>query len=429
MQAQLFVTVGADKGRVFDVPVHDSSFVGRSRSAAFCLNDAGVSRIHCQIEFDGNTIRVADLKSTHGTFVNDQRVEGQQELHSGDLIRVGSTLLLLLCRDASEQSTLDPMHMPVPAAAEVPRNTPPEIEWAPAAPVARAAQPENIDELVGTTLASYQVGAIVAKGHTGVVFRARDGRTGKEVALKVLQPQFSTTEEDKQRFGRAMRTMLPLRHPNLVAIHNAGKSGLYRWIAMEFVDGESLRQRIQRLGVAGMLDWRQVHRIAVDISRALEYAHSKKIIHRNITPTNILIRTEDKVAKLGDLMLVKALEGNLAADVTHLGELVGDVSYLSPEGTLGQGSLDGRSDIYSLGATLYTALTGRPPFEAGTPARLIRKIQEQAPKRPSECQNYLPGLIDALVLRMLDKRPENRFQTAAELLAELERIRSVLGMA
>ncbi len=177
---------------------------------------------------------------------------------------------------------------------------------------------------------------MIARGATGTVFRATAAKDGQTVALKVLQPEFSKNEEEMQRFVRAMKTVLALRHPNLVALYGAGKTGPYCWVAMGYVEGESMTQVIQRIGVAGMLDWRYGCRVAVHIGRALEYAHGQSVIHRNVTPQNILLRTADKTAKLGDLMLAKALEGALAQQITRPGELVGDVGYMAPQRRAGE---------------------------------------------------------------------------------------------
>ncbi len=225
--------------------------------------------------------------------------------------------------------------------------------------------------LVGQTLSHYALDSILAKGATGVVFRARDVNDGQVVAFKALRAEFAKNEEDMQRFVRGMKTVLPLRHPNLVTLLAAGKTGAYCWMAMEYVEGESMTQVIQRLGVAGMLDWRYGYRVAVHIARALDYAHSQSIIHRNVTPANILFRTEDKTAKLGDLMLAKALEGNLAQQITRPGELVGDVAYMAPERTRGAGAPDGPADLYGLGATVYAQITGRPPFSGSSVVDLL----------------------------------------------------------
>lgn len=207
----------------------------------------------------------------------------------------------------------------------------------------------RLHELAGTTLSHFEVGPVVARGQTGIVFHARDFKDERVVALKVLWPEFSRADDEKRRFIRAMKTMLPVRYPNLVTVYNAGKTGPYCWIAMEYVEGESLTGVIRRIGVANMLDWRYALRVADHVAQALAFAHQRQIVHRNIQPSNILVQHGDKVSKLGDLMLAKALEGGLAEQITRPGELLGDVRYLSPEQTGGSRTTDARSDIYGLG--------------------------------------------------------------------------------
>jgi serine/threonine-protein kinase len=248
------------------------------------------------------------------------------------------------------------------------------------------------------------------------------------VALKVLQPEFSRNDDEMQRFIRAMKTVLPLRHPNIVTLLGAGKTGLFCWVAMEYIEGESMTQVIQRIGVAGMLDWKYGYRVAVHIARALEYAHSQSIVHRNVTPSNILWRQEDKTALLGDLILAKALEGSLAQQVTRPGELLGDVGYMAPERTRGTGDIDGRADIYGLGATVYALIAGRPPFSAMSLPELIMKIRNADPEKPKKFQMAIPDLFQGTVLKMMAKRPEERFQTARELLSDLERVGRFAGV-
>src|SRR5262249_51465068 len=243
-----------------------------------------------------------------------------------------------------------------------PIKAPPPSPLVPDVPTKSAPLPvKNLTELAGKPLGYFAISNVIAKGRTGVVFRAVDARDGKDVALKVLLPEFSKNDDEMQRFIRGMKTVLPLRHPNLVAVYGAGKSGTFCWMAMEYIEGESLTQVIQRIGTAGMLDWRNALRVAVHVGRALDYAQQHAIIHRNITPPNILVQTSDKRTLLGDLMLAKALEGSLAQQITRPGEIVGDLAYMSPERTAGTADVDGRSDLYSLGATIYALLTGRPP--------------------------------------------------------------------
>jgi serine/threonine-protein kinase len=227
----------------------------------------------------------------------------------------------------------------------------------------------------------------------------------------------------------ALKTVLPLRHPNLVTLYGAGKTGPFCWVAMEYVDGESMTAVIQRIGVAGMLDWKHGYRVAVQIARALEYAHGESVIHRNVTPTNILWRHSDKAAKLGDLMLAKALEGTLAQQITRPGELLGDVAYMAPERTRGTADVDGRADLYGLGATVYALIAGRPPFTAGSLPELISKIRTAEPDKPKKYQMAIPDLFQGTVMKLLGKRPEERFQKASDLLADLERVGKLAGVS
>jgi serine/threonine protein kinase len=403
MALQLVVIAGPDRGRSFPLTPAAPLLVGRGKDTPTRLTDPHVSRVHCQVQLDGDRAVVVDRGSSAGTFVNGARVT-QQVLQPGDVLRVGETELRL---DGGEQTTLPP-----PSAA------------APAAPPA-----ERLTELVGRSLSHYEVGEVLARGHAGVVFGARDTQEDRVVALKVLWPEFAKNDDEMQRFIRAMKTMLPLRHPNLVALYGAGKTGPYCWVAMEFVQGESLTDVIQRVGVGNMLDWRYALRVALHVGRALEFAHERQIVHRDITPRNILIQEVDKVAKLGDLMLAKALEGTPAEQITRPGELIGDVRYMSPERARGSsGTVDGRSDLYSLGATLYHVLTGRPPLEGDGLVDTLAKIRQAEPVRPTKYQLAIPAQFEGTVLRLLAKRPEDRYQSATDLLKDLEWVAKLQGV-
>jgi serine/threonine-protein kinase len=260
------------------------------------------------------------------------------------------------------------------------------------------------------------------------VFHATDLKDNRSVALKVLLPEFAQDEEDMQRFVRAMKTVLPLRHPNLVTLYGAGKVGPHCWVAMEYLAGENLTEVIARIGVAGMLDWRHAFRVAVHVGRALAYAHGRQILHRNVTPKNIILEATTKTPKLGDLMLAKALEGAMAQPITRPGELVGAVEYMSPERTRGVAEVDGRSDLYGLGATVYALLTGRPPFQGTTLVEKITRIRQTAPAPPTQYQRSIPARFEGVVLRLLAKDLEDRHQTADDLVAELERIGKSQGV-
>jgi serine/threonine protein kinase len=398
---KLIVTAGPDKGQSFALAPGSTLQVGRSQAASARLTDPTVSRVHSEIEAAGGKVVLHNI-SANGSSVNGESVSERVLLH-GDVIRVGNSELRFV-GEAAEVST----EMIAPVAA-----------------VPATGDPSG---MISKMVSHYLIESVIARGTAGTVFKARDSRDATPVALKILQSEFSQNEEDMQRFVRAMKTMLPIKHPNIVQILAAGRTGPWCWIAMEYVEGESLTKVIQRIGVANMLDWKHVYRVAVHIGQALEYAHGQAIVHRNVTPQNILLRTSDKVAKLGDLMLAKALEGVMAKDVTKPGALIGDIAYMAPERTTGgAGAIDGRSDLYGLGATLYALLTGHPPFAGTSLPEVILKIRTAEPEKPKKYCMTIHDQFQGTVLKLLEKRPGDRHQTAAELLDDLKRVGRFAG--
>ena len=380
--------------------------LGRSSEASYHVNDMRVSRFHCSINADGDNVIVTDNGGSGGLLVNGAAVKSQTLRH-GDTFQVGETLIRYLTGPYSETAPLRNL------------STPAEYD---------SKATDQLAELSGRTLSRYRIGEVLGKGTSGMVFEAADTESGQTVALKIMQPAFSKNEEDMQRFVRAMRTMKPLQHPHLVEVYTAGKSGPYCWIAMELVAGESLTAVIKRIGIANTMDWKYAFRVAVHIGRALSYAQEHGIIHRDITPANILVRSSDKMVKLGDLMLAKALEGANAQQITKPGELVGDINYMSPERTSGNAAaVDHRSDLFSLGATCYTLLAGKPPFQGANLIETITKIRTGEPPRLAGLQIGVPGSFEGAVFKLLAKKPSDRYQSADELLTDLERIGKLAG--
>ena len=412
MSLQLFVLAGPDKDRVYDLKEGADLMLGRGTQSCYQVTDPSVSRTHCQVLLQDGQTTVVCKGGSGGTLVNGKKIQ-QQQLKPGDILQVGGTQLRLQIDDPAGATTLGGL-APQPAVQK-------------AAPAGDVGQ---LEALVGTTLAHYEIGTgpIIGRGSTSIVFHATDTHDQRPVALKVLLPEISQDEDELQRFVRAMKTVLPLRHPHLITLYAAGKTGPFCWAAMEYIAGENLTEVIQRIGVAGMLDWRYAFRIAVQIGQALAYAHEQKIIHRNVTPKNIIVDAASKDAKLGDLMKAKALEGILAKQITRPGELIGDVAYMSPERTRGATDIDGRADIYGLGATVYALLTGRPPFEGATLVEKITRIRKDEPVKPTKYQLSIPAQFEGAVLKMLAKRPEDRYETADELIAELQRIGKFHGV-
>jgi serine/threonine protein kinase len=398
MDPKLTLVGGPDNdSRSFTFKVGQPFIIGRGRDSHTRIQDPRVSRIHCRVEWEGDQAFVRDEGSPAGTYVNGQRVS-RTRLRSGSVIQIGDTLLRFEV-GTFDQPTIAPKRVERPVA------TPPPLT-----------------ELVGKTLASFKVERIITPTRSGMVYQGHDVKTGEPAAIKVLAPDLIRLDEQKRRFVRAMKTMLPLRHDHLIRILNAGKSGPFCWVAMEYIDGESLKQVIQRVGVNNMLDWRESWRIAIHVARALQYAFEKNVVHRNLTPTNILRRKSDKRYLLGDLMLAKALDGLLSDQVTEPGRFVGELAYMAPERTYSGSEVDHRADLYSLGATLYWLVTGQPPFTGESFGELLRQVRDRIPQPPREFSISIQSDFSDLILRLLAKRPDERPGTPAILILELERI-------
>jgi serine/threonine-protein kinase len=271
-------------------------------------------------------------------------------------------------------------------------------------------------------LAHYDLGAILGQGHCGFVFQATDRHTGAQVALKVLHDHFPKNEAEMQRFVRTLKAGIPLQHCNLVTVLGAGRSGSHCWIAQEEVVGETAAQVIQRQANVGVGHWHQAWRVAVHLARALQTAHQHGFIHRNITPANVLFRQDGQQWKLNDLLLSKALEGSLIRQISLRGRIQNELAYFAPEQTYPAPVIDIRTDLYSAGAVVYALLTGRPPLAGISMAETMAKIRQQEPTKPTEFEPFLPDEFEAILLKMLAKKPDDRFPSATELLAELDRL-------
>jgi serine/threonine protein kinase len=427
MAWRLLVIDGADWGRAYPLPVSGPLTIGNGQGDADVgLHDLYVTRLHCRIVVDGGRIEVADQGSPQGTLVNGRKVE-RQEIHAGDVLRVGNSHLRLEEGEAE----------PVPASAGVPADPDPPGPDAPDPadpPGPPQLPPDRLEELTGHTLGHFQIGPVLGRGHYGLVFQARyqgprraPAGTG-HVALKVLSPLFPQGGEEMRTFARVLKDMLALRHPNLVAVLLAGKTGPYCWIARELVEGDSLTAAIDP---GGKPNWKRALRVAVHIARALDYACRRRLVHGNVTPQNILYSDGLKVAKLADLLLSTALEGSRLQLSVLEGKLLAELPYLAPEQTPGEAAVvDICTDIHGLGAVVYGLLTGRPPFHADDPADVLEQIRTRVPVRPRELSSDpgIPEPFEVIVLRMLAKRPEDRFSTPAELLAELVPLAQNLGV-
>ena len=273
---------------------------------------------------------------------------------------------------------------------------------------------QRLKEALG---AAYTIEGEIGRGGMGVVYRARDERLQRRVAIKVLPPELAYQKDIRERFTREAQTAARLSHPNIVPIPDVGTGTGLVYFVMGYVEGESLGARIKR---RGKLPPDEARRIMKETADALSAAHSLSIIHRDIKPDNILLEGTRGRVMVTDFGIAKAASHSSSATLTGIGVAIGTPQFMSPEQAAGEREIDGRSDLYSLGVVSYQMLTGELPFNAPTVAGILMKqITEVAPilhlTRPD-----VPEDLSLAVARCLEKDPENRWPTADTLRRSLE---------
>jgi tRNA A-37 threonylcarbamoyl transferase component Bud32 len=262
----------------------------------------------------------------------------------------------------------------------------------------------------------YRLKRLIAKGGMAEVWEAVDDILGRPVAVKILHPHLAADESFRERFRREAIAAARLAHPSVVATFDTGTDEGITFIVMELVDAPTLRQVLNETGP--MVPGRVVH-IGAQVADALQYAHKSGIVHRDVKPANILVCPDGRV-KVADFGIAKAVEDSEPSHpspseaLTGTGSIVGTAQYLSPEQVDGR-DVDGRADVYALGVVLYEMLCGRPPFTGDTDMAVALKHITTAPLAPGLVRAGIPKAMEALVLRAMAKRPEDRYQTAAEL--------------
>jgi serine/threonine-protein kinase len=263
----------------------------------------------------------------------------------------------------------------------------------------------------------YTIEGEIGRGGMGVVFRARDERLQRRIAIKVLPPELAFQKEIKERFTREAQTAARLSHPHIVPIHDVGEGNGLVYFIMGLVEGESLGARIKR---RGKLPAEEARRIMKETADALSAAHALSIIHRDIKPDNVLLEGTRGRVMVTDFGIAKALSSATGGTLTGAGIAIGTPQFMSPEQAAGEKQIDGRSDIYSLGVVTYQMLTGQLPFSAPTVAGILMKqITEPAPII-HELDRGVPEDLSLAVARCLEKDPENRWGTADALRRALE---------
>jgi pSer/pThr/pTyr-binding forkhead associated (FHA) protein len=406
---RFFVVDGADKGRVFPLNVTGRIAIGKSSNHAdIVLHDLLISRVHCELQVDDDAIVVSHVEGQSGTLVNGMRIT-RHTLQLGDVLRIGNSQLRLELDDSSPETVEE-----VEVVEEVEGDT--EL-------VAPITSPlDEVYKLEGQLLGHYQIGPILGRGQSGVVFQAEDKKSNLAVALKVLAPTFPASDAELQGLIRVLKAVAPLRHPHLLTLYGAGKTGPYCWIAREHVPGENLAALVERLAKEGRLGWKRGCRVAVQLGWVLNFLNLRHVLHTCITPANILIEAGTKAAKLADVMLDKALEGSKLAAAIHEERLLAELPYRAPEQFEPGAQVDERATLYSLGTVLYALMAGQPPYSGVSANDIIRKVREGKLVKPSKYVREIPQAFETAILKLLSRRPEDRFQSAAEFVEVVEPI-------
>jgi eukaryotic-like serine/threonine-protein kinase len=273
--------------------------------------------------------------------------------------------------------------------------------------------------VIGETISHYKVLSHLGAGGMGVVYEAEDLRLGRKVAIKFLPDELNADPEAVQRFLREARVVSHLNHPHICTLYDIGSHLNQQFMVMELLDGQSLKDRIARSAVS--MD--EVLELGAQIADALDAAHSQGVVHRDIKPANLFVtrRGAIKVLDFGVAKLSQAVRGD-ADQLTSMGTTLGTVSYMSPEQARGQ-DIDARSDVFSAGVVLYEMATGQLPFQGATVATIFEGLLTKQPPAPSAIKDGIPPGFDQIVFRALEKDRELRYQGAAELRAELKRLK------
>jgi Tol biopolymer transport system component len=268
--------------------------------------------------------------------------------------------------------------------------------------------------LVGQTLGHYRIVSAIGAGAMGEVYLASDTRLDRQVALKILPAQFTRSSDRVARFRREAKAASALNHPNIITIYDIGQIGDTWFIAAEFIEGVTLRERLD----AGRRELSEALGIALQCARGLDAAHQAGIVHRDIKPENIMVRP-DGLVKVVDFGLARVSEGQESAEASRAGALIGTPRYMSPEQARGQ-KPDARTDIFSLGAVLYEMVTGEPAFPGATVAEVFAALLGSVSRPPSECVNGIPEHLDVIISKALQRDGQARYQTMQEFATDLQ---------
>jgi eukaryotic-like serine/threonine-protein kinase len=431
MQVNLKVIAGPYQGRVFSFTQHDSFLIGRNPDAHLCLpNDRYFSRNHCLLEINPPHSHVRDLRSTNGTFVNGQRV-AEAFLKSGDRIQCGETIVVVEVnaapsRELSETTQDAVVTRPVLVMVECLNCGRREQ--------AQASTPdEHLTFLCEDcrielkrcpqAIPGYDTVRLIGRGGMGCVMLAREQKTGRAVAIKTLLPEFAVSDKAMRRFLREIDVAAALKHPHIVDFIDRGTHNGVVYLVTEFVEGSDASRLAELNG--GFLTYNDGISIIAQALDALSHAHAEGYIHRDFKDQNILVsgQSPNLVAKLTDFGLAKSFSQSGMSGVTMAGEMAGTLAYMPPEQLRNFRDVKPQSDIYAVGMTAYSLLSGSLAIDLSRNSNVndtIRAIFEQPPVPLRQRMPHLPELVCQIIDRALAKDPAQRWQTAGAMHTALQ---------
>src|SRR6266568_2283448 len=264
-------------------------------------------------------------------------------------------------------------------------------------------------------LGRYEVGRLLGAGGMAEVYEGHDRLLARRVAIKILLSQYAHDPAFLARFRREAQSAASLSHPNIVSVFDTGSEGDTWFIVMEYVDGRTLKDIIR---AEGALYWSRAAEVAADVAGALAVAHARGIVHLDVKPGNVMLTTEGKV-KVMDFGIARA---SAVPSITQTSAVVGTAQYIAPEQAQGL-EVDARTDVYALGCCLYEMVTGQVPFNGPTPVAIAYRHVREDPTPPRALNPDVPVALEQVCLKAMAKRPEDRYQTAAEMQRDLNRVR------
>jgi eukaryotic-like serine/threonine-protein kinase len=427
MRVSLRVIAGPHVGRVFTFDQHDTFLIGRSESAHFCLpEDRFFSRHHCLLEIAPPQCFLRDLGSTNGTYVNGQRVE-TAHLKSGDCIQGGETIIEVeVSSDAEQQQfytsnptdtqnvpslvTIQCLNCGVLAKAEASR---PDAKLSYVCDDCREKLKQNPQPIP-----NYQMIRILGQGGMGSVMLARAISDGRAVAIKTLLPEVAVSEQSLKRFMREIEVAASLQHPHIVSYIEHGTYNGTVYLVSEFVGGMDASKLAKHRG--GRLHYMEVVKIIEQSLDALHFAHLRGFVHRDIKEQNILVdgNYPNYISKLTDFGLAKSFKQTGMSGVTMVGDVAGTIAYMPPEQIRDFKDVQPPSDIYAMGMTAYTLMTGNHALDISPKAGIAETVKAifEKPIVPVNIRTMdVPPGVAAVIEKAVAKEPHQRWHTAGEM--------------